>query len=227
MQGEAKLRWICKQLRLDEKQTEQADALFATYQAELKDMEQHAAELLQRIQDKYAEVQAARTAGDEERAKKLQDELRALAPEAQAEGHFLDALDSVLKPEQKGRLPAIRKRAEVPGGQSLRPVYVLRAARKLALTPEQVGQLEKTLEDYRGAVMNHAGEKGPTGDEQIEQFIVSVRAILTPAQAAAFDKEVEALRENPPTAQPAQLPGAATQPAPAAPLTPVKPGAEH
>jgi hypothetical protein len=227
LQGEAKLRWVCKQLRLDEQQTPQSEALFAAYQAEMKDMEQHTAELLKGIQDKYAEVQAARTGGDEERAKKLQEELRALAPDMQAESHFFDALESVLNPEQKSRLPAIRKRAEVPGGQSLRPVYVLRAARKLALTPEQDRQLEKALDDYRTSAQSAPPDKGQPPEDRVEQFISNVRAILTPPQAATFDKDVEALRENPPIAQPAQIPDATPPPPPAPPLTPVKPGDEH
>jgi hypothetical protein len=225
LQGEAKLRWVCKQLRLDEPQTQQSEALFATYQAEMKDMEQHTAELLKGIQDKYAEVKAARDAGDEGRAKILQDELRALAPDMQAETHFFDGLQSVLNPEQKNRLPAIRKRAEVPGGQSLKPVYVLRTARKLALTPEQDRQLEKTLDDYRTSAQGGPADKGQAPEERVEQFITAVRAILTPAQAATFDKNVEALRENPPIAQPAQLPGM-TPPPPAPPAAPVKPGDE-
>ena len=221
LQDEAKLRWICKQLRLDQNQMQQAEALIVAYQAELKDMEAHTAEVLQRIQDKYAEVQAARTAGDEERVKKLQEELGGLSPEAIAEGHFIDALQDALTPEQKSKLPAIQKRAALPQGQSLRPVYVLRAARKLALTPEQDSQLEKVLDEFRTSVQSTP--PGQANEERSEQFISSVRAVLTPTQAESFDKELATLRENPPTPQPFQPPGAATRPTPAAPATPVAP----
>jgi Spy/CpxP family protein refolding chaperone len=227
-QGEQKLRWICRQLKLDEKQMQQAEALVAAYQAELKDAEANAAELLQKIQDKAAEMQAARNAGDTEGAKRLQEELRKLAPPAQAESHFFEALEPVLNAEQKAKLPAIRKRAETAGDVSLRPVYVLRAARKLALTDQQNQQLEKLLEDYRTAASAARNEKGEAAEERVEQFIKNVRSILAGPQVEAYDKEIAALHENPPTATPFQPPPQAPSgvtPATTQPAEPPSPAA--
>jgi hypothetical protein len=227
-QGEQKLRWICRQLKLDDKQMQQAEALLAAYQAELKDAESNAGELLQKIQEKAAEMQAARNAGDTEGAKRLQEELKNLAPPAQAENHFFEALDEILSPEQKAKLPAIRKRAETAGDISLRPVYVLRAARKQNLTQQQDDQLEKLLDEYRTAAAGARTEKGEAAEERVEQFIKNVRAILTGPQVEAFDKEIATLRENPPTMTPFSppiAPAAATQPTISpTPPAPPKPG---
>jgi Spy/CpxP family protein refolding chaperone len=227
-QGEAKLRWICRQLKLDEKQMQQAEALIVAYQAELKDAEANAAELLQKIQEKAAEMQAARNAGDTEKAKRLQEELKNLAPPAQAENHFFEALAGVLTAEQKAKLPAILQRAETVGEISLRPVYVLRAARAQNLTEAQDQQLEKLLDEYRKAAAANRAEKGEAAEERVEQFIKNVRAILTGPQVEAYDKEIAALRENPPTARPflpPPTPSAATQPSVPPPTPPAPPPA--
>jgi hypothetical protein len=200
-------------LKLDEKQMQQAEALISVYQAELKDLEQNTADLLQRLQDKAAEMQAARTAGDTERAKQLQEELRNLAPATQAETHFFDALSEILTSEQKGKLEAVRKQAETAGDVALHPVYVVRTARKLPLTPEQNKQLEKILDDYRTSVAAARAEKPELVEERVEQLIKNVRAALTPEQAAAYDKAIAELRENPPSVKPAQPAPPTTQPA--------------
>lgn len=226
-QGEQKLRWVCRQLKLDDKQMQQAEALIAAYHAELKDLEQNTTELLQKIQDKAADMQAARTAGDTERAKVLQEELRNLAPATQVENHFFDALREVLTDDQKSKLAFTRKRAEIAGDISLRPVHVLRAVRKLSFTPDQDQQLEKILDDYRTSATAARGDKTESAEERVEQFIKNVRAILTPQQTEAYDKEIAALRENPPTPTPFPPPGATTQPTgvpPAATSQPSTPG---
>ncbi len=213
-QGEQKLRWVCRQLRLDDQQMQQAEALIATYHAELADLQQNAADLLQRIQDKAAEVKAAQTAGDVELTHRLQEELRNMAPLVQAENHFFEQLTPVLNDEQKGRLGAVRKRAETAGDVSLRPVHVLRAARKLGLTPEQNVKLEALLAEYRSAAAAARSEKPEAAEERVEQFVKNVRAILTPEQSGRYDKAIGALRDDPPVAQAFQPPVATTQPAP-------------
>ena len=141
MQGEAKLRWVCKQLQLDEKQMQQAEALIAIYNAEFDEQKKDPAGLLLKIQDKYAESKAAADAGNTELAQKLQAELKAMAPGIQPENHFFENLEETLTPAQKPKLPAVRKRAESGGESVLRPIHVLRAVRKLSLTPDQNARL--------------------------------------------------------------------------------------
>ncbi len=186
----------------------------AAYHAELKDMEENAAELLQRIQDKAAELQAARTAGDTEKTQRLQEELRNLAPAAQAENHFFEGLEQHLTAEQRTKLPQILKKAETVGDISLRPVHVLRAVRKLGLSSEQDAQLEKLLDEYRTSAATARGEKPQATEERVEQFIANVRAILNPNQVEVYDKAISALRDDPPSPAPFEPPVAATPPTP-------------
>ena len=54
LRGEQKLRWIFKQLRLDEKQMQQAEALIAVYHDEMDELKENAVAVLERIKDKMA-----------------------------------------------------------------------------------------------------------------------------------------------------------------------------
>jgi Spy/CpxP family protein refolding chaperone len=222
-QGEQKLRWACRQLKLDEKQMQQVEALIAVYHAELKGLEAKATELLQELQDKFAELQAARNDGNEARVKELQEELRNMAPSAQAENHFFEGLEQVLTDQQKAKLATVRKRAETVGDISLRPIHVLRAAHKVSLTLEQYRQLEKILDQYRSALAGERPENQYDADQRVEQLVQDVRVILTPAQAAAYDQQIDELREGPPAPKPIQLPGADATTQPARPPVPPRP----
>lgn len=226
LEGEAKLRWVCKQLRLDEKQMPQAEALITAYNAEFDEQKADPAALLMKIQDKYAEVQAAQNAGNTELVKKLQAELKNMAPGALPEEHFFDALQEILTAEQKARVATVRKRADAPGDGVLRPVHVLRAVRQLTLTTEQQGKLEKALDEYRAASQAARTENAEAAAARVDKFVLDVRAILTPPQGEAFDKEIDSLRENPPAAIPAAPTKAPNAPAhPAPPIPPATPGA--
>jgi uncharacterized membrane-anchored protein YhcB (DUF1043 family) len=221
-QGEQKLRWICKQLRLDEKQMQTAEALIQVYKAEIEEQKKDPSALLQRIQDKYAEVRAAQSDGNTELAKKLQAELKELAPGTQAESHFFKDLEPALNPDQKEKLPAVRKKAETVGDVSMRPVHVIRAARKLGLSAEQDQKVESILEEYRKNIASNKPDSPEASAERVDKLVQDVRAVLTPAQAQAFDKGIEELREAAPpaTALPAAAGPPTTQPEP----TPAEPG---
>ena len=206
LQGEARLRFICRQLRLDEEQMQQAEALIAVYNAELKDMEQNAAELLQRIQDKYAQIQEARARNDDETVRILQNELRNMAPGVAAENHFLEGLKQVLTEEQRNRLPAVLRRAESAGDLTLRPVHVLRAALKQNLNSEQREHLELLLAKFREMQITNRPTSPQAAEEQVDALAGQIRAILTAEQAQAFDEEIARLRDDPPPARPIQVP---------------------
>jgi|GEM_PF-2495744 len=223
LQGERKLRWICKQLRLSDEQMQQAEALIAVYNAELKAMEAEAVELLQKIQDKYAQIQAAKAQGDTQAVQTLQEELRNMAPGVQAENHFFEGLQEVLNDEQKERLPAIRKRAAAAVDIMLRPVHVLRAVRKLTLTSEQDQKVEKLLADFRQKQVTSRPSNQQAAEEQVDQLVADIRALLTEEQAALFEREITILRDDPPPARPIELPSPQTKPASLKPRPPVIP----
>jgi len=206
--GEKKLRWICKRLGLNVKQWEQAESLIAVYHAELDEAKANAAELMQRVQDKFAEVQAAKAEGNEELATRLQEELRNMAPLVQAENNFFEALTPMLLPEQRKRLPGLRERVATAGDVSLRPIHVLRAALPLSLTKEQRAQLEDVLADFRDALMNRKPDNEESSSDRVERLIVNIRGILTPEQAAKYDEAIEGLRNGAPAPKMFMPPGA-------------------
>jgi iron-sulfur cluster repair protein YtfE (RIC family) len=214
LQGEQKLRWVCKQLRVDEAQMQKADALLQAYKAEVDEQRQDPAGLLQRIQDKYAELRAAEAEGNAELAKKLRAELKEMTPGAQAESRFFTDLEQVLTEEQKAKLPATRKRAESTGDVAMKPIHVLKAARKAGLTAQQQKEAEKLLETFRAEIVASRPENAQAAAERVDKLVEQVRGILTPDQRPAFDKEIEALRDNPPPATALQMPGAPPTPPP-------------
>jgi hypothetical protein len=224
-QGESKLRWVMRQLKLDKTQNEQAEALITVYHAEMKDLEANAAELLQKIQDKFAEVQAAKAAGDDAKVKQLQDELRNMAPSVQAENSFFTALGDLLSPEQKEKLPQLRKQVETIGDVSLRPIHVIRATKDLQLTGEQSAKLEKLISDYRDGMGQARPENQQAQNERVEQLVVNVRAILTDGQAVKFDALIEEARFSP-APKPAAAPAGAFQPPATRPAVPPAPPAQ-
>jgi hypothetical protein len=125
LQGEEKLRWVCERLDLNEEQEEQVEALLAAYNAQIKYYEENAVELLERVRDKYAELQKARADNDEEAVERLQRELQNLSPNRAAEITFYDALVQHLDENQMLELAdlleevgEVRKQPEKPQGGS-------------------------------------------------------------------------------------------------------------
>lgn len=207
-EGEEKLRWICKQLKLDDQQQQQAEALMAVYHAALEEQGDNALELMERIRDKLAEVQAARDDGNTELATKLQAELREMAPGVKAENTFFESLVQVLTPEQQATLPDLRERADKLGDISMRPVHVVRAARKVGLTLDQQREIEKLLADYRTRLVSERPTNKVETKTRVEELVDNIRAILTPDQATQFDKLIHDLRAG---AEPARRVSPATK----------------
>lgn len=212
LRGEAKLRWICKRLQLNEPQTQQMEALITAYNAELAEYQKDPAEMAHQLQEKSAEIQAARAAGDEQRVEKLRQELRELAPEARAEKTFFERLEQSLTEAQKTRLPQLRELAKDPKSASLRPFHVIQAARELGLSPDQDRRLEEVLETFRKNQMVDRPKDFTAMEERVEQLVQDVRAVLTAAQAAKFDDRIATLRFSAPAPVPVQLPAPATSP---------------
>ncbi len=219
-EGEDKLRWVCKQLQLDEQQWQQAEALIAVYQAELEDVNADPTALLRRIQDKYAAITAAKADGNLELAEKLQAELKNMAPSRKAENDFFDGLKQVLTDEQQAQLPKILAQADTVGDISLRPIHVLRAARATSLTADQQDRLETVIQGLRKRMATSKPEDKAETDRLLAQFVDDVRALLTPEQVEKFDAQIETWRGNAPSATPVKAAGA---PPKAPTLTPPKP----
>ena len=229
--GEAKLRWICKQLKLTDAQKSQAEALLTEYRAALAEQStpEKSQELMAQIRDKFAEVQKARADGNMELARKLQEEMKQMSPGRRAEDAFFEGLEQALTPEQRESLVRVRAQAESIGDISLRPIHVLRAARALELTTEQQQRLEQVTAEFRTEVSTNPPGKDDTG-ERVEKYVERVRGLLTPAQLAKFNAEIEDLRGGAPPPVRVTFPAPPRDPAlsdmqPGPPAPPARPTA--
>ena len=248
---------MCQQLKLDAEQMKKVDALVAVYNAQVEEEKKDPAGLIQRIMDKDAEVRAAEAAGNTELVAKLKAELNNMRPRVKPENNFFESLAQSLTPEQKATLAQLRERAAKadmvppptrdtttrpgvtppgrdaatkPSQTGLRPVHVLRAARRLDLTPEQQRQLEQTLDSFRSSLSSGRTRVSPDDiSAKVGQLVTEVRAFLTPEQAQKYDADIAALRASAPPPQPVRMPGmaptsgAATRPSTAPATRPAAP----
>ena len=212
LQGEAKLRWICKRLQLNEQQTQQMEALIAAFNAQMAEGQKDRTDMLRKLQERSAEIQAAREQGNEALVEKLRAELRELSPDVRAEKDFFEALVQVLTEPQKTRLAQVRELAKNPQSATLRPVHVLRAARELGLTPDQDRRLEEVLDSFRKSLMVDRPKDQAAMEERTEQLVRDLRPVLAPDKVARFDEKLSEWRINPPPPHPAQLPAPAAVP---------------
>ncbi len=225
LQGEQRLRWICQQLKLDPAQSVKMESLIAVFNAAMEEERKDTAGLIQRIAQKFAEVRAAEAAGNTELVAKLKAEANEMRPGLKAEAAFFDALTPSLNDEQKAKLAQFRDAASRQATASeLRPVQVLRAARRVNLTTEQRQKLEVLLEGFRSEMAAGRARSAADASARTEQLVRDVRAILTPEQAQKYDSEITtarvsavALPPRPPTGPP---PGRTTRPATQPPMQP-------
>jgi hypothetical protein len=225
LRGEAKLRWICKRLQLNEGQTQQMEALIAAYNAEVAEQQQNPLDMARKLQEKSAEIQNAKAQGDEAKVEQLRQDLRDMAPEAKAEKAFFQGFEQNLTETQKARLGQLRELAKDPKSASLRPAHVLRAAQDAGLTPEQDRRIEDVLDTFRKNLLVDRPKDQAATEERIEQLVREVRAVLTPAQTAKFDEQIDKWRISAPEPVPMQLHAPMPKPveAPKPPETPKQP----
>lgn len=121
-----KLRYICKQLNLDEKQWQHAEGLFAILEDEQNMGPGQLRELLEQIRAITQEREAAREADDQERVEELNQQLKGLAPGARAKDNFIKGLLPALNEEQKVKLNVLLKRLENVTNLELKPIQVIR-----------------------------------------------------------------------------------------------------
>lgn len=199
--GEAKLRWICHRLGLDEQQKQQVESMIAVYQAELADLKSDVDGLRERMKGKFSEIQDARQRGDDAAVARLQEEMKLLMPEAAAERSFFEALDGILTPKQKERLEIVKQRVGSAQDVSMRPYHVLKVALDFGLTREQINRLETVLDAYRGDVQKNRPADQADRDLRVEKLVESIRGILTPDQVTQYDEKIAALRLDAPPPQ--------------------------
>ncbi len=222
LQGEAKLRYVLKQLDLDAGQKDIAESLIVTYNAECQEQRQNGVQLLQEIRARMQEVKDARAAGDNAKAEELERGLQEMRPGVKPEKQFYEALEPNLTPEQRTTLAEVRKRLEEKPDPQLTPADVVKAARDQGLAEPQEKKLVELTEALRSRQASTPAADAAAQTKLLDEFVSQVRALLEPKQQEKFDKQIEKMRPDPlpapaPTATPTPAPAATTQPAPTKP----------
>ncbi|MCK4340786.1 MAG: hypothetical protein KAY37_03575 [Phycisphaerae bacterium] len=248
LEDEAKLRWICERLDLQEQQSQQVEALLTIYDAELEESKKEKIALLRKMQEKLAERDKAKADGNYELVRELEAELRNMGPRISAENNFFESLMQILTAEQIAKLPRLRaqvktahRRPPTPtptsedrgeaeeddsGGQTqVRSFHVLKVTCELGLTPVQNRQLEGLLEDFRNNIRVDPPKQEADFAERVERLVKIIRPILTADQAVQYDWKVAGLRRSASAPQPFAMPGSPPRPpAPRqSPTPPVRP----
>ncbi|MCH8805008.1 MAG: hypothetical protein IH986_02840 [Planctomycetes bacterium] len=210
LSGEAKLRYIARQLQLSDEQRADYDQLIELVYRQAMDtaieyVKAHAEELM----DLSQQVRAAVRAGDRAKTLALRQEIMAMSPTVVAEKEFIEAIkQQLLTPEQTKRLDRVRDRLRHNPSGTFAPVDVYQIARDAELTAAQTQKLGKLQAAFpkrfrMESLLN--GEKGRR--RALNELIQAVRSILTSKQVGEFDRRIAALRPEPAT--PPQLENAA------------------
>ena len=198
-----KLRYICKQLDLDDRQWQHVEGLFAILEAESTMSQDQTRQRMELIMSTYHEMQAAQEAGDTKREAMLREELRGLAPGVEAERKFVEGLTPALKPAQQARLTMLldQLRTVKTRDLELKPIDVVRVARQLDLDAAQHESLRKITSDFRASIATASDS-----DQQkklLDKLIADIAAICNAEQKATFEREIDKRRLDPTPPPPA------------------------
>ena len=230
LQYEAKLRYIVKQLDLDDKQREAAQDFLVLYRQGCDDQRARGVDILQQIRTLMVEAQDADKAGDKAKAAALRQSAQDLRPGVLPEREFYENLNGILTEPQKTQLKKVQERVAANPDVQLTPADVVQAARDQKLSDEQNKKLTAVQEGLR-TKQDAAPAADAAGQAALlDGFIKDVRGVLTPEQGTAFDKQIERMRPDPPAPpapvaapSPSAKPEAAPANPPPAPETPAPP----
>ncbi|MGE3180179.1 MAG: hypothetical protein AB7N71_00990 [Phycisphaerae bacterium] len=208
LEGEQKMRYITKQLSLNEKQQKDTDALIAVYNTMMEEETSQAALIrwLGEFQVMMTELEEAKKAGDTKRVDELKNQIEATKPGMAPEKQFFESLEATLDADQKVKLTAARQRIANNPDVTLTPHDVVEAARAQKLEDAQRTKLDDLLKEYRADMAKARPSTLEDRIKSVDELIGKVRTVLNPEQTKAFDAEIERLRPPAPAdLKPVQL----------------------
>ncbi len=189
--GDARMRYLLRQLDLDIKQRRYArellDSIYNSGDPGISLAEVHAI---------VAEIEKARAAGDKKREQELAQELRDLARRADRDREFLMNMETVLTEKQKELLKRAQERLKANPSGAIRPIDIFRAARELDLDQQQRAKLDDLARKMRAELRKRRQITDGVRYQMINSLIYSVRELLTPEQLDQFDLQILRLRSD-------------------------------
>lgn len=191
--GEAKTRYLLRQIDLTEEQATHARGLIDSILAEgdaPSDVN------VDQVREIWTQLEKAKEAKDQEKVDELTKQLQQIGQQASGHADVFANLEPQLTDQQKQKLAQARARLErLPSG-ALRPIDLIRAARSLNLTAQQ----ERNLVQASIATREMLGPlQRPSVDLKLRmmtQLVGEIRAMLNPEQAARFEHRIRALRPD-------------------------------
>ncbi|GEM_PF-1597763 len=188
--GEAKVRYLMRQLDLNLKQRRYARELIASIYNDDTNPRISLAE----VHAIVAEIEKARAAGDKKREQELGQQLREMAQNADRDREFLTNMETVLTDQQKKLLKKAIARVKANPTGALRPLDVIRAARALDLSDAQKTKLDKIIHRLRDNLAHRRQVTDAVRYQTINGLLYSIKHMLTPEQEKAFDLAILRLR---------------------------------
>lgn len=184
------MRELRGQLDLTPEQAEKYQALTAGIEEKMQSMRERGPQM----RELFQQMREARDAGDQQRVAELREQLRSLRPDPQAWlDEFFSGLEAFLTPEQLATVRQYRDKLQ-PQGRDAGPGdvrFVLRAARRLRLEPEQRDKL-RTIERDAMSALRKLRRRDREGRALLAEKVTDqIREILTPEQTERFEKLLE------------------------------------
>lgn len=188
--GEEKVRYLLKGLSLSSEQRQHAAGLFDMYFGGSQTPEIN----LDRVTSLVAEIEQARAAGDTERQREIEQELRAMGQKADPSGEFLDNMMQVLDEDQRMMLSRAQERLTRNPSGEFRAVDILWAVHACNPIPDQMKRIDARLAEYRALVNRVRTMREERATRLLDELVTDVRALLTADQAARYDEMIESYR---------------------------------
>jgi hypothetical protein len=191
------LRRLPQELELTEEQRAAYDQMVAEQREQMGQLREQWREL----QPLMRELRAARAEGNEQRVAEIEAELAEKRPEPPGPNQLLDKLMPILTEAQQAKLTALRQQygpgrgPAGPEGPPMDPQTMLRAAKRLDLSPEQQEQLRKINREAQ-ELERRARREPETRAAASDQIHKKIVAILNPDQVEQFNKMVAGERPD-------------------------------
>jgi hypothetical protein len=190
--GAKRVRYLLRQLDLTEAQAARAQELLETTLVDAGDAPVN----IDEVRKLWTQIERAKDAGNQDKVDALTQRLQRLGQDTAADADFFMNLEPSLTGVQKEMLEQARARLDRNPSGAVRPIDLMRAARRLDLTEEQQDKMRAARAAARKKIGPLLKLSGKLERELVNLYADEVRALLTPEQLLQFEYRVRALRPD-------------------------------